>query len=222
MAKIHDSDFSKRPRRRVGWKRIFVISLIVVLALVGFGVPLALQNRNFVISMANKYAGLAPMRIDLAAIEGGWFRPIKVRGLRLVDEQGAELIQVAEIETELTLLNAVANYHNLKMITVRGASVQLDVQPGTTNLEQAFKPFLATSPNPAAAEPSNASATVPFVGGIRIADAVVHARDSVDLTSWDLILKQAELPLPTADQPIPPMTLIGTLQQTTADRKSVV
>ena len=39
MAKIHDSDFSKRPRRRVGWKRIFVISFIVFLALVGFGVP---------------------------------------------------------------------------------------------------------------------------------------------------------------------------------------
>ena len=218
MAKIHDSDFSKRPRRRVGWKRILVISLIVVLALVGFGVPLALQNRNFVVSMANKYAGLAPMRIDLTAIEGGWFRPIKVRGLRLVDEQGAELIQIAEVETELTLLNAIANYHNLKMITVRGASVQLDVQPGTTNLEQAFKPFLAMSPTPTTAAPSNTTTTsaVPFAGRVRIADAVVHARDSVDLTSWDLILKQADLPLPTAEQPLPPMTLIGTLQQTTA------
>ena len=218
MAKIHDSDFSKRPQRKFGLKRIFIISLFVVLALVGLGIPLALQNRNFVVSMANNYAGLAPMRIDLSSIECGWFRPIKIRGLRLVDEQGAELVQVAEVETELTLLNAMTNYRNLKTVTIRGASVHLDVQPGTTNIEQALKPFLDVAPAQNASVPTSTSTAIasPFVGRIRIADAVVHARDSVDLTSWDFILKQADLPLPTTEQPIPPMNLVGTLQQTTA------
>jgi hypothetical protein len=197
MAKIHDSDFSKRPQRKFGLKRIFIISLFVVLALVGLGIPLALQNRNFVVSMANNYAGLAPMRIDLSSIECGWFRPIKIRGLRLVDEQGAELVQVAEVETELTLLNAMTNYRNLKTVTIRGASVHLDVQPGTTNIEQALKPFLDVAPAQNASVPTSTSTAIasPFVGRIRIADAVVHARDSVDLTSWDFILKQADLPL---------------------------
>ncbi len=221
MSRDIDKDFGKRThRRRFRFVRVGLIGLVLLLAIIGLGVPLVLQNRNLAVSMINRYGGLAPMHVDLNRIEVGWLQPVKVHGLRLIDDQGANLVQVSEIETELTLLSLLSNYQNLRTITVRGAEIHVDVQPGTTNIEEALKPFLASTPPTDATDPTTAPAKdgtmIPFQGRIRIADAVVNLRDSVDLTTWALAIKQADVPMPTVEQPIPPMTLIGTISQTNA------
>lgn len=216
MRREKENGFSKKPRRRLRIRKVLIVGLIVFLSAGFFGVPMLVQNRGLAVSMINRYAGLEPMRIDLAEIQAGWFRPLRIRGFQLSDDQGAELAKVEEIETELALWNLITNYSDLKTITVRGASVRLDVQPGTTNLEKAFKPFLEPADSPTDQSTGAGSSSSAFTGRIRIADAVIHARDSVDLTSWDLAIKQADIPLPTVEQPIPPMTLIGTIQQTNA------
>jgi hypothetical protein len=216
MRREKENGFSKRPRKRFRIRKVLILGLTAFLLAGFFGIPMLVQNRGLAVSMINRYAGLEPMRVDLAEIQAGWFRPIRIRGFQLSDEQGAELARVEEIETELSLLNLISSYTDLKTITVQGASVRLDVQPGTTNLEKALKPFLEPAASPTDSSDGAASGTSSFSGRIRIADAVIHARDSVDLTSWDLAIKQADIPLPTVEQPIPPMTLIGTIQQTNA------
>ncbi len=145
MAREKRIGFDKRPRRKLRirkWRAHFSGCLLLA---IGFGVPMVVQNRKLVVSLANRNAGLAPMRIDLESIEAGWFRPLKVRGLKLIDEHGAELVQVAEVETELSLLGIITNYKNLKTVTVRGAAVQLDVQPenhqSRTSVEAIFSRF---------------------------------------------------------------------------------
>lgn len=216
MSREKENGFSKRPRRRIRIRKVLLLGLIAVLLAGFFGIPMLVQNRGLAVSMINRYAGLQPMRVDLAEIQAGWFRPFRIRGFQLSDEQGAELAKIDEIETELSLFNVITNYSDLKTITVRGASVQLDVQPGTTNLEKAFRPFISPTAAPTESTGGTASVAVPVTGRIRIADAVIHARDSVDLSSWDLAIKQADIPIPSTEQPIPPMTLIGTIQQTNA------
>ncbi len=207
-----------KPIKQRRFKKRYVLfgGFILVFAAIIFGVPYALQNRDIVVAMINRNAGIAPMRIDLASIEGGWLRSIKVRGLRLIDDKGAELVKVGEIETELNLISVGINYKNLGTITIRGAEAVLDVQPGTTNIEEAIRPLLYPA-NPSAAQTQTpasnpASFSLPK-GRIRIADAIVHARDSVDLTSWDFKVSEADIPFPTQEQPIPPMTLVGLVQQ---------
>ena len=207
--------YSKPARRKRFKKRhILLGGFLLFLFAILVGVPYALQNRDLVLSTINRNAGIAPMRIDLESIEGGWLRSIKVRGLRLIDDKGAELVKVGEIETELNLIRLATNYRNLGTITIRGAEAVIDVQPGTTNVEEAIKPLL-TSSTPTSATASKASAPSKLPAGrIRIADAIVHARDSVDLTAWDFKVSEADIPFPTQEQPIPPMTLVGLVQQT--------
>jgi len=206
-----------RPKRFKRRKILLGMFLALIVAII-VGVPIAIQNRELVVSLINRNAGIAPMRIDLTSIEGGWLRSIKVRGLRLVDDKGSELVKVAEIETELNLIRLATNYKNLGTITIRGAEAVVDVQPGTTNLEEAIKPLLVSSKPTTATNTTNTTApsttsSLP-TGRIRIADAMIHARDSVDLTAWDFKVSEADIPLPTREQPIPPMTLIGIVQQT--------
>ena len=208
-----------RPTKRKRFKKRHVLlgMFLVLIAAIIVGVPIALQNRDLVVSLINRNAGIAPMRIDLTSIEGGWLRSIKVLGLRLVDDKGSELVKVAEIETELNLIRLATNYKKLGTITIRGAVAVVDVQPGTTNIEEAIKPLLisnrSTTASTSATPPPSTAFSMP-TGRIRIADAMVHARDSVDLTAWDFRVSEADIPLPTTEQPIPPMTLIGIVQQT--------
>ena len=208
--------YEKPARQRRFKKRHILLGMcILALAAIIIGVPFALQNRELVVSMINRNAGIAPMRIDLTNIEGGWLRPIKVHGLRLIDDKSSELIKVAEIETELNLISLATNYKRLGTITIRGAETVLDVQPGTTNIEEAFKPLLSSTSSSKDSKAPSATSSLP-TGRIRIADAIVHARDSVDLTAWDFKISEADIPLPTAEQPFPPVTLVGLVQQTAA------
>ncbi len=207
--------YSKPVRRKRFKKRHMLLGgfLLFLLAIL-VGVPFALQNRDLVVSTINRNAGIAPMRIDLESIEGGWMRAIKVRGLRLIDDKGAELVKIGEIDTELNLIRLATNYKNLGTITIRGAEAVIDVQPGTTNVEEAIKPLLTSSASASATTSKTSAPSKLPTGRIRIADAIIHARDSVDLTAWDFKVSEADIPLPTQEQPIPPMTLVGLVQQT--------
>lgn len=214
--KNEDADFGKRRSTKPRIGRFVILTVVVLVLFAILGVPLAIQNRKLVLSLANKHAGLAPIRIDLASIEAGWFTPVKVRDLRLIDGNGAELVRIGEVETELTLINLLTKYSDLKKITVKGAELHVQVQPGTTNLEQALQPLLAGTVSTDVNSPQPAATINPFTGRVVLVDAVVHATDSVDQTSWDLVLNKVDIPIPTASQPIPPMTLLGTLRQTKA------
>ncbi len=216
--RMDDSGFDKpRTKRRRFRKRTLLLGGLACLLLACIlGVPLLMQNRDLVVSIINRNAGIAPMRVDLAGIEGGWLRTIKVRDLRLIDEKGAELVKVGQIETELNLIRLITNYNNLGTITIRGAEAVVDVQPGTTNIEEAIKPLLSSGTSGSAQASDTGSTTATPTGRIRIADAIVHARDSVDLTAWDFKISEADIPMPTAEQPIPPITLIGLVQQVAA------
>ena len=132
----------------------------------------------------------------------------------MVDDRGSELVKVGAVDTELTLFSLITNYRQLGTITLRDVSVALDVHPGTTSLEEAIKPLLQSGSKQ---EPtSTQSGQTGFTGRIRVAEAVVLARDTVDQTAWSLRVSEADIPIPTAEQPIPPMTLVGELKQTSA------
>ncbi|MDZ4847661.1 MAG: hypothetical protein SGI77_00060 [Pirellulaceae bacterium] len=210
-------DFGKRPVQRpkgLFRKRNLFLGIFSAIALaVGVGGPMGLSNREFVVSTANKYAGIAPFKIDIDSIAVGWFSPLKIRGFRLIDQAGDDLVKVAELDTELGLVRLARNYQSLGTITIRGAQMLVDVQPGTTSVEEALKPLLSkiapSSTDAASIRTSNTLVT----GRIRIENAVMVARDSVDLSTWKLTINDADIPLPSAEQKLPPISLDGAVQR---------
>jgi hypothetical protein len=191
--------------------RIAGITAGVLAAVVAVAPTVLLQQRGWLVEQINRRSGLAPIRIDIAGLRGGWFQSFGLNGLRLIDDQGAELVKVGSVETELNLFTMMTNLRHLGTITVRDATLVVDVQPGTTNIEEAIKPLLQGGAQPP--ETASAGSGPGFTGRIRIADGVLQARDSVDTSAWELRVSEADIPMPTAEQPIPPMTLVGVLTQ---------
>ena len=216
-----DEGYRKRPAKRSrGWfrKRYLLLGAVVAITAGGvMGLPIALSNKDLVVSLANRYAGLAPIRVDLASIHVGWMSPLKVEGLRLVDQNGDDLLKLGELTTELGLWKMVTDRSDIGTITVRNAEMLVDVQPGTTSLEEALKPLLGGSMSKQGTTGEVVATTSSTValpkGRIRVADAMLTARDSVDLSVWQLAIQEADIPLPTVEQRIPPITLIGAIQQ---------
>jgi hypothetical protein len=187
-----------------------------MVAAIGIGAPLALSNRKLVVAAVNRLAGISPFRFELEGIGVGWWQPLKMAGLRLIDGNGMELVRLAELETERGLWGVVTDYRNLGVISIRGASMQVKIEPGTSSLEEALKPWL--SPSSTDSSPGSevtASASLPQ-GRLRVEQATIMASDSVDGSAWKLTIHEADLPLPTAEQPIPPINLSGAIEQLVA------
>jgi translocation and assembly module TamB len=216
--KIQDEEFSKpRPVRKKGLFRLrnlFMAFLILLIVGVGIGGPMAVSNRGLVVSLANKYAGIAPFRIDLQSISVGWMQSLRIQGLRLIDQAGVDLVKIDEIETQRGMWSIARNYHDLGLVTIRGAAMQIDIQPGTTSIEEALKPLMSmpTTTEAAPQQPTATSTKMP-VGRIRIEKALVAARDSVDGSAWQLVIEEADIPLPDNSMSVPPVNLVGMIVQ---------
>jgi translocation and assembly module TamB len=212
--------FSKLPARRSrGWFRkryLLLFALVAMLAGVAVGLPMGLSNKDLVVNLANRFSGLAPIRVDIASISVGWLSPLKVEGLRLIDQNGDDLIKLGVLDTELSLWKMATDRSDIGTITLNNAEMLVDVQPGTTSLEEALKPLLGdlNATNSTSNEPASSASSVAIPKGrIRIANALLTARDSIDLSVWQLVVNEADIPLPTAEQRIPPITLVGAIQQ---------
>ncbi|MFO0923044.1 MAG: hypothetical protein U0905_11225 [Pirellulales bacterium] len=205
----HDEDFAHPPRRKKRrFKKRYILLALCMVGLLGvaIGVPYVASNRSFVVSMANRYAGIAPNRIDLDRIQVSWFSPVRLEGVRLLDERGSALVQVGSIQTDKGLLGFAMNSKNVGTITIKDSVVQVDVQPGTTNIEEAIRPLMQGSSSGAS---SSGSA---ITGNVQIENAIVKLLDTVDLQAWEVRVQSANVPLPSEKQPIPMVTAAGMIQ----------
>ncbi|MFN6400671.1 MAG: hypothetical protein ACK449_12305 [Planctomycetota bacterium] len=199
-------------RKRSKWKRWLAVSGAITIGAIAAAPTVLLQQRAWLISQINRNSGLAPIQIDIGPLRGGWIQPFSAQGIRLVDDRGSEIVKIGSLDTELTLFSLVSNYRRLGTITLRDVAMAVDVHPGTTSLEEAIKPLMQSGREDQTAE--GVSGSIGFTGRIRLAEAVVQVRDTVDQTAWALRVSEADVPIPTSEQPIPPMTLIGQLTQT--------
>ncbi len=119
----NDSSYdTPRPRRRRFKRRYLLAGAFVgLLMTIIIGTPMLLQNKSFVVSMANKYGGIQPLTIDLDAIRAGWLTPIAIDGLKVSDSNGNKLVEVGQIEMKKGLLGFATNYSDLSLITVRNS-----------------------------------------------------------------------------------------------------
>ena len=129
-------------RKRSKWKRWLAISGAITMGAIASAPTVLLQQRAWLIGQINRNSGLAPIQIDIGPLRGGWIQPFSAQGIRLVDDRGSEIVKIGSLDTELTLFSLVSNYRRLGTITLRDVALAVDVQPGTTSLEEAIKPLM--------------------------------------------------------------------------------
>ncbi len=207
-------------KRRFSRLRLMGIGLLVFCVGLILAVPFVASNAGLATSLINRFAGVDPLTVQLKSVSIGWFSPLKLENLRVLDERGTELLQVGEIETQLSIWSLMTNYTDLRTVYIRQTKVSVDVQPNMTSLEEALKPILAKY-----ATPEDTTVEVPddsgapaseFTGTIQIENAAVLARDSVTNEQWEFSITDAVIPLPSSNVPVPEIEINGRVAQVDA------
>ena len=216
----NDAAFGKvrtrtRKRKSLGLVRKSLIGLVVLIVAALIAIPFIASNAGLVTKAVNSFAGLNPLHVEIGDIRVGWFAPLRLEQVRVLDAKGAELALVGEIETQMSLLNLISDYTNLRNIYVRQTRLAIDVQPGTTSLEEALAPLLAKwqtvdLPLEVSNEPIK---PITFTGTIELDDATILARDSITGEQWEFSVAEAIVPLPEDFSKTPEISLIGRIAQ---------
>jgi translocation and assembly module TamB len=199
-------------RRRRGGKLKYGLGLMLLtgIILVVF-LPTMVARRSILVPLIDRFAGLAPLKLDLETVQVGWFKPVRVGGIQLLDAQGKLLVKVAQVETEKGLWSWIRNSNALGNIRLHGIEAVVATGGGTTNIEQALKPvldkYVVTDPTD---EEATEDSLLP-TGSIDVLDSKFLLMQSGRPEQWLVSVPKLSMMLPTASQTIGPIELQATL-----------
>lgn len=180
---------------------LFVASVVLILA-----APSVLTSRSVLLPLIDKYAGIAPLKVDFTRVSAGWFSQVGIEGLRITDGQGNEVAKVGSIQTEKSLLSWITASQNIGTVRIKDVEVDVAVANGTTSIEQAVEPLLAGQP----AAPTNTTPTV-YSGAIELTNAKITLRDAQHPDIWLVSIPAFETQLPGVNQVVGPTKLSATI-----------
>ncbi len=122
---------------------LMVACVILVLA-----APSVLTSRAILLPLIDKYAGIAPLKVDFTRVSAGWFSQVGIEGLRITDAQGQAVAKVGSIQTEKSLLSWIMASQNIGTVRIKDVEVDVAVANGTTSIELAVEPLLTGQPQP--------------------------------------------------------------------------
>ena len=210
MVRKHDVSEDDVPHgkaaRRRRLKRRYVAGMVFMLvAFVAVVIlPTVATSRAVLLPLIDTYAGIAPLKVDFARISAGWFAPVGVEGLQVVDGQGNSVVKVGTITTEKGLLSWMVSSQNLGTIRISHVEVDVAVAEGTTSLEQALQPLLE-------AQPSDPEAKNRTTGTIELTGARISLHDAHHADTWLVDVPSFKTELPGADQVVGPTQLSATI-----------
>lgn len=208
----NDAEFQRPARRRRSagkLKYLFGLSLLALGALIVF-LPTLVARRSILVPMIDRYAGLAPLKIELEGVQAGWFKPVAVSGVQLLDGEGRLLAKIGQVETQKGIWSWIRQSGNLGTIRVSGVEAAIAASGGTTNLEQALQPILdSLGLDEPVDEDADDGATT--TGTIEIVDSKFLLMESGRPEQWVMALPKLTIVLPTAEQVIGPIELQATI-----------
>jgi hypothetical protein len=145
------------PRRRRGWWwkiPLALLVLLIVLVLLAPTIAGTSPVRRYVLGNVNQNLN-GSVAIDDWSIS--WTRGIEARGIKLLDDRGAEVASIARVRTALSLIDAIRGRYHLGETVVDEPNLeQLVIYPdGSNNLQKLVKEAPAAPKS--AREPSSAS-----------------------------------------------------------------
>jgi hypothetical protein len=184
-------------------KRRYVAALFC--AVVGFVLlallPSIVTSRAVLLPLIDSYAGIAPLKVDFTRVSAGWFAPVSVEGLQVVDAQGAPVVKVGAVTTEKGLLSWMLASQNLGTVQINDVEVDMAVAGGTTSLEEALAPLMKSD------EPEEPKEASQIAGAIELVNARVTLRDAQHPDVWMVDIPSFKTQLPGPGQVIGPTEL---------------
>lgn len=211
MARRHDVSEEDSPRRLTlrGKQRLkrhhaigmflAVVGLIVVALL-----PSLATSRAVLVPILDRYAGIAPLHVDFQRVSAGWFTPVGVEGLQLIDAQGNAVVKVGSVQTEKGLLSWITSSKNLGTVKIRDVEMDVAVTQGTSSFEQAIEPLMQ-------GESSSDSGSSRVAGSIELENARIALRDVQHTDAWIVTIPSFKTQLPGPGQIVGPTQLAATV-----------
>ncbi|MEZ6133909.1 MAG: hypothetical protein R3C53_03255 [Pirellulaceae bacterium] len=218
MARRKEQDLDRRPpRRRVKRWKIWGAIFLTGCALFVVFLPQIVTSRSILNGLVNRYAGIAPLTVDLEQVKAGWMTPVSATGIQLKDAGGQVLARIGKVSTQKGLIGWITNSTDLGTIEVDGLEAAIVANQGTTNIEAAIAHLLATAPDVPPAEASSMSQTT---GTVRIKDAKFLIAEAGRPEQWVVQIPTLSATLPTGNQfigPIEAQANIGEASGTVVD-----
>jgi len=152
-----DSPKKRRPkfrfslRRRVPrvsapyWAKPWVIGGALTALLVLWLLPTLLGHTSLVTRIARQVGADVNGRIDVQSASLGWFSPVRLYGVRIVDQDDRPVIDVPEIRGERALMSLLWNKSDPGAFHLDGPKLSVVLREDGSNLEDVFAKYLAPS-----------------------------------------------------------------------------
>src|SRR5687768_8112221 len=134
-----DSKPKKRRRRRWPWVIAGVFAVLILLILLAPTIVSTAPVRSMVVGMVNDNLN-GKLAINDWSI--GWSSGVTLEGVKIEDEKGVRVLEVASIRVPVSLIGAARGNYDLGEVVIdRPTLVNVVVEEdGTTNLEKLAKP----------------------------------------------------------------------------------
>ncbi len=206
---VSDDDMpGTRSRRKRRFKRRYKVLVLLAVAcfVLVLAAPSVLTSRSILLPLVDKYAGIAPLKVDFTRVSAGWFSQVGIEGLRVTDGQGNDVARVGSIQTEKSLLGWIMSSSNIGTVRIKDVEVDVAVNDGTTSIEQAVAPLMSGE----ASEPASSSSTV-YSGAIELTNAKIALRDARHPDTWLVSIPTFQTQLPGPNQVVGPTKLSATI-----------
>lgn len=134
--------------------------------------------------------------VDSASL--GWFSPIVLKGVTVVDSEGASVAEIPSIRVSQSLLSLIGNTANLGTIEINQPVAHVTVSEGKSNLEQLFPVAEAAS-----TEGEGSGASAPRTYRLVVRQGTVHLADGNSSRTWTLEDLAADVDFRNAGAPAP-------------------
>lgn len=131
----------KNTRRQGGVTPRLILALIVVV-LVIWCLPRVLRHTRLVSWIAKRAATDVDGRVEVRSASLGWFSPIELHGLKIIDREGHPVVDVPEIQGDRPLAAIVWDAANLGRFRLKSPKFALVLRSDGSNVRDVFAKYL--------------------------------------------------------------------------------
>lgn len=185
-----------QPRKKRWLLRFCVVTLTVLLLLILLAPTILTQAAVRDYALAKVWPAEAGV-LSMRSMQVGWFRPLTVEGVRVLDRQGNPLLEVAKIEGDRSIFQLAKDYSDMGTLVVTDPTVNLLLRADGSNLEDTLAALVPASdteqaPSTEPAEP------LAIAAHLKLVNAQVVATEVATKTTWRIDKVNAEANLPKA------------------------
>ncbi|TWU34388.1 hypothetical protein [Novipirellula artificiosorum] len=160
-------------------RRLYWIGTLLGIALLALAGPSLISHSPIGRSLAEGVVAQYGVDAEVGALRVGWITPLRISDLTLTGRQAGSTIRIAELDTELTVMDLVNQAGSeLGVLSLRGVDVQCSIQDGQSSIEQDLKLFWD--------QPSSGEA---ITATVNVHELTMAVTDTVTKETW--ILSQA-------------------------------